>query len=79
MNQITVGAWLILATQGLALVGAAVGIIQSLRNRKAIQEVHFLVNSRLTELLTITKASSHAEGRLEGIGAAVTAQKEMDK
>lgn len=35
-------------------------------NRKDIREVHVLINSRLTQLLELTKKSSHAEGVLEG-------------
>jgi nitrate reductase gamma subunit len=39
----------------------AIGIIALLNNRK-VQQVHLLVNSRLTELLELTKKSSYAEG-----------------
>jgi hypothetical protein len=29
---------------------------------KKVQHIHVLVNSRLTELLSLTKSSAHAEG-----------------
>lgn len=31
-------------------------------NSRSIKEVHVMVNSRLSELLALTKKSSHAEG-----------------
>lgn len=47
-----------------ALVAAAISVYNSFK----IQEVHMLVNSRLTELLEISRAASKAEGVLEGRG-----------
>ena len=43
------------------LMGVA-AIIASLRNAKKIEQVHLLINSRVTELLALTKSSSFAEG-----------------
>lgn len=44
-------------TAGLIVVGM-LGYL----NARAIKEVHVLINSRMTELLSVTKTSSHAEG-----------------
>jgi hypothetical protein len=65
--MISTGALIILATQGFTLLAALVSVLQAFRNKAAIQEVHFMVNSRLTELLTATKEASHAVGKAEGV------------
>lgn len=51
-----------LVTQGVILITAAIGLIVSLRNRKAIQEVHLSVNSRLDQLVKLTEVAAFAEG-----------------
>jgi hypothetical protein len=44
---------------GLAsLVAAVTGIVNMFKN----QSIHVMLNSRLSELLQLTKTSSHAEG-----------------
>jgi hypothetical protein len=65
--MISTGAIIILATQGFTLLTAIVSVFQAFRNKAAIQEVHLSVNSRLTELIRVTKAASHAEGKAEGV------------
>lgn len=44
----------------LAAIGALVG---SIHNRNAIQEVHLLVNSRLTELISAANAQGRQDER----------------
>jgi len=46
----------------IAAVGA---VIVSYLNFKKIQDVHVLINSRMTELLKVTGIASKAEGREE--------------
>ncbi len=46
----------------IAAIVAAGAFIVSISNSLKISEVHVLVNSRLSELLTLTKAASRAEG-----------------
>jgi hypothetical protein len=41
-------------------------LIQSRKNGDKTDGLHQQLNSRLTELLSITKTSSHAEGVIEG-------------
>lgn len=55
------------AVAALAAVGAAVS---SWRNRRAIQEVHISINSRMDTLLALTAKASHAEGVIEGVAEA---------
>jgi len=43
-----------------ALVGAMVAVLRQ------VHQTHALVNSRMEELLALTRTSSRAEGRLEG-------------
>jgi hypothetical protein len=45
-------------TGGAALVAA----IASLRNGRKIQIIHDLTNSRLSELISVTKSEAHAAG-----------------
>jgi hypothetical protein len=45
---------------------AAAALVASVLNHKKIQELHVIVNSRLTELLNETRIASHAEGKAEG-------------
>ncbi len=52
--------------QAILLISGTVNIVIAIMtylNRKAIQEVHLLINSRLTALLEATKGVSLAEGR----------------
>jgi hypothetical protein len=44
-------------------LGAIVGAFLAWRTKKAVQEVHVSLNSRLTQLLDMTAAASRAEGR----------------
>lgn len=58
-------------------VSAVGGLALSIFNYRKIEEVHILVNSRLSELLALTSASSHAAGKLEG-QAEASQQQETD-
>lgn len=65
--------------QGLVLLAAVASAVTSALNRRKIQEVHLLINSRLTELVKASMAQAHAEGmaaqRIEDrIDPAVTAE-----
>lgn len=44
-------------------------LLASLSNHAKIQELHVIVNSRLTELLASNKQAATAEGRAEGVKA----------
>jgi len=46
------------------LVGLA-GVFVSLHNKRAIQEVHKSTNSRLDQLVKVTKSEAHAAGMKE--------------
>ncbi len=50
----------------IAAIAAAMALLASRRNTEKINDVHQLINSRLTELLDLTRASARAEGILEG-------------
>ncbi len=39
-----------------------VGVLLNLSNRSKINAIHLEVNSRMTELLNLSRASAHAEG-----------------
>ena len=57
---ICVGAW---NTTRLAKKNAEIG----LGNKRSLEDLHILVNSRLTQLLESTKIASHATGKAEGV------------
>ena len=63
IDMISLGSWIILATQVLTLVSTIVGIWSSRKNKHAIQEVHLSINSRMDELII----ASRAEGKLDGL------------
>ena len=50
--------WLQIITAGAALVGA----IAALLSRRRIQQLKIEINSRMSELLELTKTSAHAAG-----------------
>jgi hypothetical protein len=52
--------------------------VLGLVNKNATREVHFALNSRLTELLAATKAIAHAEGVQEAINAQVAQNAVVD-
>ena len=52
------------------LLAQVVSILLALRNHKQGQEIHVMINSRMTEWIDTAKALSHNEGVTEG-GAAV--------
>ena len=61
-------------TAGLLII-AVLGFV----NRKAIREVHLMINSRLSELIVASNAQARSEGVTEGramdkVDPAVTAQ-----
>jgi hypothetical protein len=47
-------------------LAALAALFQTRRTKAQLTELHVLINSRLTELLNLTKESAHAEGKLEG-------------
>ena len=53
-------------TQIATLATAALAFRASLKNKQAIQEVHVSLNSRLTDLLAVTKSDAHQAGVTEG-------------
>ena len=66
-------ASLLFGGQVCIFLTAAIGVIQGLRNKQAIQEVHLTVNSRLSEfkettdkLLAASVIAAHAEGVTQG-------------
>lgn len=53
----------------VAIIAAIPGVVAAILSffaHKGINEVHLSVNSRLDELLAVTRKSSHAEGLAEG-------------
>ncbi len=52
-----------LLLKAIIACGAVIGAWQSWRSKKAIQEVHVSLNSRLSQLLEQTELRAHAEGR----------------
>ena len=52
-----------LALQAVIAAGAVIGAFLAWRTKKAVQEVHVSLNSRLSQLLEQTAESSRAEGR----------------
>lgn len=57
---------IVLVTSSLTLVTAFISLVLGIKNKKAIQEVHVSLNSRLTQLLQKTEESAHAAGKAEG-------------
>jgi hypothetical protein len=51
------------AVEGVLIAAAPVMVAVAIAK---IREVHFLINSRLTELIEMTKTASRAEGVIEG-------------
>lgn len=64
----TFGTVIILATAVATFATAALSLYASWRNGKEIQEIHISINSRMDELLALTKKAAHAEGVIEGEG-----------
>ena len=54
-------------TSTTAAITATVGAYFAYRAKAVASETHVMVNSRLTQLLEISKASEHAKGKLEGV------------
>ena len=54
--------WVQLATQILTLIVVVVGAVKVYLVNRQVNELHVLVNSRLTELLELTAVSSRALG-----------------
>jgi hypothetical protein len=51
----------------IVIAAAAVGaLLTSIYNSTRIKQVHLLINSRLTELIDLTRISSLAEGLKQG-------------
>jgi hypothetical protein len=48
------------------IITSTASLITAVKTRKAVQELHLAVNSRLTELLEQTAKASHADGVVEG-------------
>lgn len=73
--MITVGGWLILATQFVVLLTAVFAAWKATRsegvsknNSEALQRLEVHVDGRLSQLLELTKTASRAEGVIEGQG-----------
>ena len=49
-------------------IAALASFIVNVLNRKKLNELHVLINSRLTELLTLTAKASYAAGELQQKG-----------
>lgn len=62
----TILATLVFGTIFAGFLTALIGTIKSFRNGKDIDKVHLLINSRLDELLLLTKRASYAEGVIQG-------------
>jgi hypothetical protein len=65
-----------LATAVVGLLTSIVAALNSWRtgriardNSKQVQEIKVSVDGRFSEMLALTRAASHAEGRLEGVEA----------
>jgi len=58
----TVGGIIILATQIVTLITAALAFWASRKNKAAIHEIHVSINSRMDDLLKLTATASRAEG-----------------
>lgn len=48
-------------------IASIAALIVSMRGNRKIDDLHVIVNSRLSELLATTATASHAEGQAEGI------------
>ena len=66
-------ALLMLGTQVCIFLASIIGLVHTLRNKTAIQEIHLLINSRLTEfkdtaqqLLSTSITAAHAAGVKQG-------------
>lgn len=86
--MITIGGWLILATQLVVLLTAIFAAWKATRseqvskgNSDALHRLEVHVDGRLSQLLELTKTSSHAEGVIEGqaVSPAEPAQVEVVK
>lgn len=51
----------------VGMLSIATAIVTSYFTRKKVTEYHLLVNSRMDELLRVSKAASRAEGHAEGM------------
>jgi hypothetical protein len=54
--------WILVVEHAPATIAAIAALVASLHNRSQITALHLAVNSRLTELLAISKAAARAEG-----------------
>lgn len=50
----------------VAVIAAVPPTIVALLSLRATKEVHYLINSRMTELLKTTKSEANLQGRQEG-------------
>jgi hypothetical protein len=48
------------------VVASLASLLQARRNGDKLVEIHLQLNSRLDQLLAVTKKDAHAEGKLEG-------------
>lgn len=65
MDKVEIVAYLALATATVTLMTAFIGVVNSFRNKKTLQQLTVSVDGRLTELLELTSKASHAEGMKE--------------
>jgi hypothetical protein len=64
MDPLITVAYIAAATTTLGTICA---LIVGMKNSSKLIDLHVAVNSRLSELLAITKKASYAEGRQEGV------------
>lgn len=65
--MLTLGSILILLTQFIALIGAAFTIYQAAKVKQQVGEIKVSIDGRLEQLLKVSGAMAHAEGKVEGI------------
>jgi hypothetical protein len=53
------------------MIAALLAFFKAVQVSKQVQDVHLSINSRLDEMLALTKSASRAEGVTEGIGIGV--------
>lgn len=59
--------WTAIIVALITIVPTTLAVLVTWRsNKKAIKEVHVLINSRMSELLETTKSDSKAKGKSEG-------------
>ena len=58
--------WLSYGIMGVGVLVFAAVIVTAWLNQRAVQQLHVAINSRLTEILLLTKEEAQASGELKG-------------